>query len=64
MKKVEAIYLYWIDANRRMEICERLGLPTHVTLNGKTKVTDMTAELYAKLQELERQDIIRMTLKS
>ena len=61
----QAVYIYWIDESRRLEICDKLGLSRQTTVNGKTVILmkDMTMPLYDALTGLQTKDILRITLK-
>lgn len=59
-----AVFIYWnITDDRRLEICDSLGLTRMLTLNKKTVVPGMTRKLYEQLLDLQEQDMLRMTLR-
>lgn len=59
----KAVFIYWIDERQRLSVCNRLGLPTYCTLNGKTVVTELSRKLYDELTRLADDNVLRLTLK-
>ena len=60
---IPSIFIFWIDKDAKVRICDELGLPHTTTVNGKTVVSNPSRSLYNKLVEYQEWDILRLTLR-